>query len=148
MNEEETKKSITKSINDWLLKYKKITEFADEIHTEELEDSNTNLALQRSGVEEMPNKYVGEKCWYRQYNYILFLKNYSESDEQRLENLDWLDDFSDWINQQNRDRNYPTIKNKKVIKIGCSDEITYQTDEKGTVSNYYIQLYFLIKGGI
>ncbi len=148
MSNDVPERSITKSINNWLLKYEKITEFADEIHTEELEDEETNLALQRSGVEEMPPKYVGERCWYRQYNYILFLKNYSESDEQRLNNLDWLDDFVDWFNQQSRSNNYPTIKDKKVIKIGCNDEVTYQTDKDGNVSNYYIQLYFLIKGGI
>lgn len=148
MNEENPEKSITKSINDWLLTYEKITEFAELIHTEELEDDIKNLALQRSGVVAMSTKYVGERCWYRQYNHILYIKKPSESDEQRLENLDWLDDFVDWFNQQIRNNNFPKIKDKKVTEMGCNDELAFEKDENGTITDYYIQLYFIIKGGI
>lgn len=136
------------AINKWLLNYKPITEIAEMIHTEELPDATDTLALQRSGVENLRLKYVGEKGWYRQYQYILLLKANSEDDLQRLENLDWLDDLSDWIDEQNQSKNYPKLNNKKVKKVSCANAITYETSEDGTVSTYYLQLYFNVRGGI
>lgn len=136
------------AINKWLLNYKPITEIAEMIHTEELPDQTDTLALQRSGVENLGLKYVGEKGWYRQYQYILLLKANSEDDLQRLENLDWLDDLSDWIDEQNQSKNYPKLNNKKIKEVSCANAITYETSEDGSVSTYYLQLYFNVRGGI
>lgn len=139
---------MDKAINDWLLQYEKIKEIAEMIHTEELPDEVETLALQRNGVEPLPLKYINEKGWYRQYQYILLLKSNSEDDIQRLENLDWLDDLSEWIHQKNISRDYPILKNKQIKNISCANAITYETSEDGSISTYYLQLYFNIKGGI
>ena len=139
---------MDEAINKWLLNYKPITEIAEMIHTEELPDQTDTLALQRSGVENLGLKYVGEKGWYRQYQYILLLKANSEDDLQRLENLDWLDDLSDWIDEQNQSKNYPKLNNKKIKEVSCANSITYETSEDGSVSTYYLQLYFNVRGGI
>ena len=44
---------ITKVINDWLLKYEKIKEYA-EIHTEELPDCIETLSLQEQALKTCP----------------------------------------------------------------------------------------------
>lgn len=139
---------MDEAINKWLLQYEPIKEIAEMIHTEELPDATDTLALQRSGVESLGLKYVGEKGWYRQYQYILLLKANSEDDLQRLENLDWLDDLSDWIDEQNQSKNYPKLNNKKIKEVSCANAITYETSEDGAVSTYYLQLYFNVRGGI
>lgn len=139
---------MDKAINDWLLQYEPIKEIAKTINTEELPKETDTLALQRSGVENLPLKYITDTGWYRQYQYALLLKINSEDNLQRLENLDWLDDLSDWIDKQNRLRNYPVLKNKQVKQISCANAITYEINEDGTISTYYLQLYFNIKGGI
>lgn len=139
---------MDKSINNWLLQYEPIKEIAEMIHTEELPDETETLALQRSGVESLPTKYINEKGWYKQYQYVLLLKSNSEDDIQRLENLDWLDDLSDWIHQKNISKDYPNFKNKQVKNVSCANAITYDTNEDGSISTYYLQLYFNIKGGI
>lgn len=139
---------MDKSISDWLLRYEPIKEIAEMIHTEELPDETETLALQRSGVESLLVKYINEKGWYKQYQYVLLLKSNSEDDIQRLENLDWLDDLSDWIHQKNISKDYPILKNKQVKNISCANAITYDTNEDGSISTYYLQLYFDIKGGI
>ena len=139
---------ITEAINKWLLQYENIKEIAEEIHTEELPEDTDVLALQRTGVENLPLKYISQRGWYRQYQYILLLKKYSEDDIQRIQNLDWLDDLNDWIDKQNILRNFPKIKNKKVKKVSCANAIPYETNEDGSISAYYIQLYFNIEGGI
>lgn len=138
---------ITHAINDWLLEYDSIGEIA-EIHTEELPDESGSLALQRTGVENLPLRYVGEKGWYRQYQYALLLKSSSEDDIQRITNLDWLDDLSDWIDKQNRLKKYPILENKIVKQVSCANAVTFETNEDGSISVYYLQLYFNIKGGI
>ncbi len=138
---------MEKVINDWLLGYEKIKEIAEMIHTEELPDETDTLALQRSGVESLPLRYINEKGWYKQYQYVLLLKSNSEDDIQRLNNLDWLDDLSNWIHEKNISREYPEIENMKVKKVSCANAITYETNEEGSISTYYIQLYFDIKGG-
>lgn len=139
---------MDKIINEWLLQYDKIKEIAEMIHTEELPDEAETLALQRSGVEELPLRYINGRGWYRQYQYVLLLKSNSEADEQRLDNLDWLDELSNWIHQKNITRDYPCLKNMKVKKVSCANAITYETNEDGSISTYYLQLYFNIEGGI
>ncbi len=138
---------ITRAINDWLLEYEAIGEVA-EIHTEELPDESGSLALQRTGVENLPLRYIGEKGWYRQYQYALLLKSNSEDDIQRINNLDWLDDLSDWIDKQNHLKKYPVLENKIVKQVSCANAVTFETNEDGSISVYYLQLYFNIKGGI
>ena len=139
---------MDKSINGWLLQYEPIKEIAEMIHTEELPNEEDTLALQRTGIENLQQKYITDTGWYRQYQYALLLKSNSEDDLQRLENLDWLDDLSDWIYKQNCLKNYPVLKNKQVKEVSCANAITYETSEDGSISTYYLQLYFNIKGGI
>lgn len=132
---------ITSAINKWLLQYEPITEIAEseDIHTEELTDTVKNLALQRAGVEELKRYMVGKK---EQYQYMLFLKSESEDDLARINNLDWLDDFRDWIEIQVQKRNFPDIKGKTVSSISSSNTLTYEVNDDGTISTYSLQIYF------
>ena len=137
-------------INEWLQKFEIIKEIAVEtnIHSERLTEDVRNLALQRTGVEELPLDYVGEKGWKRQYQYILLLKSESEIDKQRLYNLDWLDKLSDEIYKVNQNCDYPILEDKKVVNVNCANGITYQESEDGTISIYSLQIQFDIKGGM
>ena len=135
-------------ISDWLLQYEKMKEIAEMIHAEELPDEAETLALQRSGVEKLPLKYITDKGWYRQYQYVLLLKSSSEDDLQRLSNLDWLDDLSDWIEKQNCLKNYPVLENKEIKEVSCANAITFETSEDGAISTYFLQLYFNVRGGV
>lgn len=135
-------------INQWLQTYTPIYEIAqvEEIHTERGTDTVKNLVLQRTGYENLPLKYINENGWYRQYQYMLLLKSESEIDEQRLNNLDWLDDLSDWLAEQNETRNFPILDgNKKITNISCANAITYEEIEDGSISVYGLQIYFNIK---
>lgn len=135
-------------INEWLQTYEPINEIAiiEEIHNERLTDNTKNLALQRTGFESLGMKYVTDTGWYRRYQYMLLLKSDSEIDTQRSENIDWLDDFSDWLEEQNKTQNYPALDNNKVIKnVSCANALTYQESEDGAISVYALQIYFNIR---
>lgn len=135
-------------INNWLKKYKPIYDIAltENIHQESVTDTVKNLALQRSGFENIPLKYINDKGWHRRYSYMLLLKGESEIDFQKLVNLDWLDDLSDWLAEQNQMKNFPNLgKNKQVTKVDCANALTYETSEDGAVSVYALQIYFEIR---
>ena len=135
-------------INKWLQTYEPINEIAmvEDIHSEEISDNVKNLALQRTGYEVLPLKYITSRGWYRQYQYMLLLKSESEIDEQRLTNLDWLDKLSDWLDIQNRKQNFPILDdNMKVDSVSCANALTYETSEDGAVSVYSLQLYINVR---
>lgn len=139
---------MDKIINEWLQTYEPINEIAqsEEIHHEELTETLKNLALQRTGTENMPLKYVTDKGWKKQYQYMLLLKSESEDDLLRLTNLDWLDNLTDWLEEQNLKRNYPILEDgKKIEKVSCANALTYQTSEDGAISIYSLQIYFDIR---
>lgn len=135
-------------INQWLQTYEPISEIAEyeEIHNERGTDVIKNLALQRTGFENLPLKYITDSGWYRQYQYMLLLKSNSEIDEQRLANLDWLDQFSNWIEEQKKARNLPQLEDGRIVKnVRCANALTYQESEDGAISVYSLQLYFDIR---
>lgn len=142
---QELNDKITQAINEWLLEYDKIQEIA-EIHTEELPDETNTLSLERAGTEVLPNKYIGEYIWRKEYQYLLLLKSDSETDKQRLSNLDWLDDLAQWIHIKKIKREFPIIDGKEVYDVRCANEITQETSEDGSIGVYYIQIFFDIKG--
>lgn len=135
-------------LNNWLQTYEPINEIAmtEEIHSERLSENVKNLALQRTGFETLPLRYVTDRGWYRQYQYMLLLKSESEIDEQRLTNLDWLDDFSNWFMKKNNTKDFPVLEdNMKIVSVDCANALTYEESEDGTISVYSLQIYFNIR---
>lgn len=139
---------MDEKINEWLQTYEPINEIAEieEIHYEGVSESYKNLALQRTGFENLPLKYVTDRGWYRQYNYMLLLKSESEIDEQRLINYDWLDDLSDWLAEQNKNKNFPELEDGWEIKqVSCANALNYEQSEDGAISVYSLQIYFNVR---
>lgn len=136
----QTTDSITQAINDWLLTRPLISENYD-IDIEELPDGTKMLALQRSGVELIKRYFKGRK---EEYQYMLYLRENSEGDDLKTANFDWLDDLVDDIYEQVEKRNFPEIEDKQVTSMRCANQITYEVNDDGTISNYAVQLYFTI----
>lgn len=135
-------------LNNWLQTYEPINEIAmtEEIHSERLSENVKNLALQRTGFETLPMRYISDRGWYRQYQYMLLLKSESEIDTQRLTNLDWLDDFSNWFMERNNTKDFPVLEdNMKIVSVDCANALTYEESEDGTISVYSLQIYFNIR---
>lgn len=138
------------SVNQWLQQFDIVNEIAqvEDIHIQDLTDNVKNLALQRTGIETLSKRYITDKCWYKQYQYMLLLKSESESDLQRLTNLDWLDELSGLLEQANSDKNFPELEEgKECYYVGCANGLTYQTSEDGAISVYSLQIYVNVKGG-
>ena len=77
---------------------------------------------------------------------MLLLKSESEIDTQRLTNLDWLDDFSNWFIERNNTKDFPVLEdNMKIVSVECANALTYEESEDGTISVYSLQIYFNIR---
>ena len=132
----------------WLLSCPIIVNIAvlEAIHSEELTDNIKNLALQRTGTENMPLRYTTDKGWKKQFQYMLLLKSTSEDDLSRLTNLDWLDDLMNWLELQNKNKNYPILEDDRIVEnVSCANALTYQTSEDGATSIYSLQIYFDVR---
>ncbi len=139
---------MDEKINQWLQTYEPINDIAliEEIHYDGLSESSKNLALQRTGFDELPLRYVTDTGWLRRYSYMLLLKSESEIDAQKLVNLDWLDDLSIWLSEQNKDKNFPILDNGREVKrVSCANALTYDESEDGALSVYSLQIYFDVR---
>ena len=77
---------------------------------------------------------------------MILLKSESEIDEQRLTNLEWLDDLSDWLAEKNSKQDFPKLENnKKITEVGCANALTYEQSEDGSISVYMLQLFFNVR---
>ena len=136
------KDSITKAINDWLLTIDLIKEI-DDISIEELPDGTKSLALQRTGVTNIKTYYGGLQK-QNEYQYMLYLRDYSEENNQKVRNFDWLDDLTIEINKRSVEKNLPKMANKIFNSANCINPITFSISEDGYISDYAVQLYFRI----
>lgn len=134
-------------INEWLQTYDPINEIAkiENIHNERLSENVKNLALIRTGSENLQSKYITDKGKYKQYQYMLLLRSESESDKQKINNLNWLDDLSDWLDDQKAKDNLPKLIGKIVENVECANALTYEESEDGSESVYSLQIYFDVR---
>lgn len=147
MTLEEYKNSQDYKINEWLQQYEPIQDIAEieEIHIDRLTENVKNLALQRTGFEPIPLKYVTNKGWYRRYQYLLLFKSESEIDKQKIESHDFLDGLSDWLEIKNKEKDFPQLNGKQVTQVSCANAMTYEESEDGAITNYGLQIYFNIR---
>lgn len=130
--------TITDGILNWLETYDKISEIG-KVHAEDLTEDVKNIALQRTGKTTLQKWLKGGKY---ELQFMLWLKNYSESDAQRIQSLGILDDFSDWANRQCKLGNVPYLDSKKsVYKITTTNILLMTKNQDGTIADYGIQLY-------
>ena len=74
--------------------------------------------------------------------FMLWLKNYSESDAQKIQSLGILDDFSEWAGVQCKQGNVPYLgDNKSVYNITTTNILLMTKNQDGTIGDYGIQLY-------
>jgi hypothetical protein len=129
---------MTQGILDWLDTYDNINEIG-ETHVEELTENVKNIALQRTGKTTIKKWLNGGRY---ELQFMLWLKNYSESDAQKIQSLGILDDFSEWAGVQCKKGNVPYLgDNKSVYNITTTNILLMTKNQDGTIGDYGIQLY-------
>lgn len=84
--------------------------------------NDANVAsIERTPIQPLKNEKIsGTKL--KQVSFALKVKlNHNDELKQQIENSDFLEDFEDWLEEQNDMKNFPKFKeNKKVNKIYVS----------------------------
>lgn len=136
------KDSITKAINEWLLNIDIVKKNIEDIHVDDLPDGTKSLGLQRTGTITLKTYVSGHQ--QNQYQYMLLLRNISESNQNKIDNFDWLDNLAIKIRDKSNKNDLPQIENKIISKAFALNPIVFETDEDGLITNYALQIYFNI----
>lgn len=79
--------------------------------------NDANIAsIDRTPIKPLIKPYInGNKL--KQISFTLRVKfNHSEEIKQQIENSDFLEEFEDWLDEQNDINNYPKFKNNKRVR--------------------------------
>lgn len=98
-----------------------------------------NYGIMPSG-ETILKRYLRGKGAQKQYNFVLYAREFTFEDLQRVENCEFLEHLSDWIFEQNAKKNHPDIgANKTVRSIECANGMLFDLDAQGDRGLYQIQ---------
>lgn len=110
-------------------------------------NQSSSYALAPSGNGKIITDIAGNKTY--QNNYVFYAKEAAADEVDRQENYDFLESFSDWIDEQNENENFPILPlNYSVEEIQVSNILLFDIEEDGTgLYQVQIQLIFTKKKG-
>ena len=109
-----------------------------EVTVDLADEAPTNYAVIPGG-DTILTRYIdgGEK---HQYSFSLVAREFTFQDVERVENAAFLEQFSEWIGEQERARNFPDFgEGIEITAMECANGFLYQLDETGQKGLYQIQ---------
>ncbi|MFV0517249.1 MAG: hypothetical protein ACK5MV_07625 [Aminipila sp.] len=133
--------SIIKSLQSYLQTYEGMEQIKD-IKTYVAEATN-GYALSPTGNSKVSEDILGNKIFTNQYVFIA--KEHALDEINRGDKQDFLEDFSDWLEEQNSIDNLPQLQGKfKALEIAVSNGMLLDIEEAGT-GVYQVQFNLRIK---
>lgn len=105
----------------------------------------TNYGLADGGMTKTPNTTYLDGTSQWQGNYILYAKEYTNDDVERLENVGFCEDLQFWITDQSDANNFPEIEGISPVLITADNGQLYDLDESGDTGTYQIQIHFTFR---
>lgn len=103
------------------------------------DDNMDNYGICPTGQVEEASFLGG--CQRMVYNFNLFARRFTVDDLSRLENLCFVERFSDWVRGQSRLRRFPDLgEEKEFLSISCANGFLFELREDGNTGLYQIQL--------
>lgn len=140
--------SIIKSLQDYLKNFNgmELRSIA-QVLTDTTSDAPSSYALAPSGNGGIKTDILGNKTY--QNNYVFYAREAAADEVDRQENYDFLESFSEWIEEQNSNKNFPVLPaNYLVEELIVSNILLFDIDEDGTGTyQVQIQLIFTRKKG-
>jgi len=131
--------SIIQSLREYVQDCPLIDSLLDNIHVDLTEENPTNYGISPTGESTMKEYLDGSKV--KQYNASLFIRDYTVGDYERLQNSEFLESFTSWLDEQNLNRNFPVVsENIEIESISCSNGMLFDLDETGDTGLYQLQL--------
>ena len=107
------------------------------IHTDGTESEAGTYAVAPSGNSKTVTDIIGNRTYIN--NYVFYAREYTTSEKERQENYDFLDEFFEWLEENNDNEVFPLIKGYEVEEISASNVLLYDVSEDGR-GTYQIQI--------
>ncbi len=130
--------SILKSLQSFLEGYGKMDLV---VLTDQTTEQPSSYAIAPSGNSKITEDILGNRSY--QNSYIFYAKELAASEVDRQDTYDFLEDFSDWLEEQSDTGNLPSLPgNYQVESLEVSNAMLFDIEENGC-GIYQIQLQFI-----
>lgn len=130
--------SILKSLQNFLEGYGKMGLV---VLTDQTTEQPSSYAIAPSGNSKITEDILGNRSY--QNSYIFYAKELAASEVDRQDTYDFLEDFSDWLEEQSDTGNLPSLPgNYQAESLEVSNAMLFDIEENGC-GVYQIQLQFI-----
>ncbi|ADY54711.1 hypothetical protein Sgly_0345 [Syntrophobotulus glycolicus DSM 8271] len=135
--------SIIKALQDYLKTYGGMDmRPISEVLTDQTRENASSYALAPSGNGKTVTDIVGNKTF--ENNYVFYAKEAVADEIDRQENYDFLEDLSDWLDEQNDAGNLPELPGQyEAESLEVSNVLLFDIDEDGT-GLYQVQIKLIL----
>jgi hypothetical protein len=131
--------SIIKALQDYLETYDGMEL---QVLTDQTGERPSSYALAPSGNGKVTEDIIGNKTF--ENNYVFYAREATKDEVDRQDNYDFLESFSDWLDEQNDAGNLPELPGRYLAEsIEVANSMLFEIDEGGT-GLYQVQIKFTI----
>lgn len=132
--------SILKSLQTFIETWEGIDEIQKipKLNTDQTDDNLSSYALAPTGNSRVITDILGNKTY--ENNYVFYAKEAAADEADREDNHDFLEEFSDWLDEQNESGNLPVLAGNYVAeKLEAFNGLLFDVNEDGT-GLYQVQI--------
>lgn len=131
-------KSIIESVREFIMKFPKLKDGA--LLVDYLGNSPIEYTVEPVPCSPVIRKFIDGSC-EKQFLFLFASREaYSDDVNQCIENLSFYEDFSDWIYEQNDNRNFPVLSGNRTAEELEILTGGYQIYADTNTARYQIQL--------
>lgn len=134
--------SILKSVQEYLEQFEGME--LQPIMTDGADTEVKSYALAPSGNSKTITDILGKRTYIN--NYVFYAKEYVGSEADRQDNYEFLDDFFEWIEDNNENEVFPVIKGYQVEEMSATNVLLFDVGEDGK-GTYQIQIQLKLQKG-
>lgn len=130
--------SIIKSLQNYLETFDGMDMQPLTVKTDFADEKTSSYSIAPSGNGKISTDILGTTSY--QNNYVFYAREATADEIDRQENYDFLEDFSEWLEEQNEEGNLPKLPGRyKAEELRVSNIMLFDVNEDGT-GLYQVQL--------
>lgn len=135
--------SRIEQVREFVAKCPFLDDLTDGIHINWLDTNAADYGIIPTGesVISRDEDILGNVVITKQYNYGLVANRFTIDDVIRLENSGFLEDFTDWIDEQSQKRTFPFLGDvPEEESVTAQNGMLFQKSPNGQTGQYQIQV--------
>lgn len=130
--------SILSAIREYVASCPFIREFSGGRYVDYTDARPGSYGIMVAGESELSRDFAGNTV--NQYNFALYARGFTLEDADRVENTGFLENFSRWLQDNDRRGRYPALGDRDAAEsISCANGALFEYDESQETGLYQIQ---------